>query len=67
MHSEFEFEKADDQTASGTLTETQRRDALKSIGKFAALTGPGIIALLASEQAVASGGDDPECGKEPVC
>lgn len=51
-----------------TLTDAERRAALASLGKFAAITGPGIITLLASEQAVASmGNDDPECGKLPVC
>jgi len=50
------------------LSNNARRDALRAIAKFTAVTGPGIVTLLAAEQAVASNfHDDPECGKEPVC
>jgi hypothetical protein len=38
---------------SAVQVDEQRRDALRRIGKFAAYTAPTLIAMLASEKALA--------------
>ncbi len=52
-----------DSDETSQLSSVERRQALASLAKFAKYTGPGIALLLASEQAVASGGG----GKDDGC